>query len=722
MESMLDWILLIIKLMFGFSIFVWFFSKRSTNFTRSILFILAMFALLWAGWDILSGFFPETFKVILGIDKLDDESLKKAGLPRFISLPPLWVIFMVIIPAVFVFVGFIYAREKKSVDAKTKILLTILRISVLALIILALFEPNLILQENAKRYSQVLVLLDNSKSMNQRDLYINRWSEVKKEGEIETITQHEAIRSQYARENFGIMMLKKLILDNLQTIKPSENLDTILNNPDLPIKLDDEFQTEFNLQQLEIYMDSDYDFKNLLYENLKLEYINLLIDFLDTLPDDVMSLSVRSGIRESVNIGSTPQKQSSEFFKNIKDRVDETYYLHLLILDRMIIQNESFEVIEKDLTQILEAHFAKYVYLPKKLSEDSEILKDFYRKMPREFGMMDSFCVAVQFRRIQRLFKKILRLNEGEIALGACLELINQQKSLRKIIEKYQEKIASPQVSEEDISELRNYNEIYSKFISTFSEIYKNGYDNNKLTSALEQLFETSKGMRRIDIALELMHPNANFKGIINLKNNDFPGLDEFKMIANISTMSYPRNNRYNKLDIRTFSEGGVTTALPADDQQILGDSLDTVVADGNRTEIGTSADAALRSLLKRHIDIDHLSSMIIISDGLNNQGLPTTSLMKEIEVNTIAVGSRDTLHHLELFNLQAPTKVSKESDVSLVFNIQADEAYQRDKFGSPGGKNVEILLYRVVKHPDYEEEIPVRYDALVDVTPGLTK
>ncbi|MCD4656798.1 MAG: hypothetical protein K8S87_04575, partial [Planctomycetes bacterium] len=120
--------------------------------------------------------------------------------------------------------------------------------------------------------------------------------------------------------------------------------------------------------------------------------------------------------------------------------------------------------------------------------------------------------------------------------------------------------------------------------------------------------------------------------------------------------------------------------------------------------------------------DIDHLSSMIIISDGLNNQGLPTTSLMKEIEVNTIAVGSRDTLHHLELFNLQAPTKVSKESDVSLVFNIQADEAYQRDKFGNPGGKNVEVLLYRVVKHPNYEEEIPVQYDALVDVTPGYSK
>jgi hypothetical protein len=242
---------------------------------------------------------------------------------------------------------------------------------------------------------------------------------------------------------------------------------------------------------------------------------------------------------------------------------------------------------------------------------------------------------------------------------------------------------------------------------------------------SLENLFETSKGLRRFDIACELMHPDANFKGIIDKKvvASDSVLLKAFSMIENLKTEKYPELDRYNKLDIRAFSEGAFIEEIPAETALDLAEALDLIKAEGNHTEIGKSCDAALRSLMNRHIDIEHLSSVIIVSDGLNNQGEQTAQKLKEIEVNTIAVGSQDTLHHLELFNLQAPTNVSKSKKVTVNLSIRADEAYQRDRFGNPGGKKVEILLYRVQPDEDiagHEKEIPLPFEILTDVTPEL--
>ena len=519
-----------------------------------------------------------------------------------------------------------------------------------------------------------------------------------------------------------------MILDNLVTVEQSKELSKIVKNDNYPVEID---KVISKLRGLEEFMKEPGKQKKELTLQLKDEFIELLTDFLDSLGDDIMTEPVRQNIKAEINYKSTPEEQSKTFFENVSSHIEEGHYFHLLILEKLIIENKDLSEFDKEFSEMARKHFAKYKYIPQKIETDDTEGKDsansIWRKMPREFGLMDSFSVALQWRRIYRLFNKVNTLNDKKnILLSAVYELYQLNQQINETINAFERKVSSPQSNEDDKAKLVKITKLKTEFSEIFKVVIKNGLENKKLYTILAKLFESAKGLRRIDIALELIHPDANFEGMIELLKSAPDGkksIEPYQLLRNLRTEQYSLKERFNKLDFRTFSEGTLIEELSSETPEIFGDSLDMVEATGNHTEIGTSADAALRNLLKRHIDIEHLSGVVIISDGLNNQGQATAELMKEVEVNTVAIGSQDTLHHLELFNLQAPTRVSKGKKVTVNFNIRADESYRRDKFGRPGGKEVEVLLYRVRPDPDipgHEIEVPLPFNVLTDVTPDL--
>ena len=82
---------------------------------------------------------------------------------------PLWVILLVVVPAIIGLVWFLYRRERKDVGPGPKILLTALRSSLFILVFLLLLGPILTVEIIKHRKSYVLVLVDDSLSMKKAD-------------------------------------------------------------------------------------------------------------------------------------------------------------------------------------------------------------------------------------------------------------------------------------------------------------------------------------------------------------------------------------------------------------------------------------------------------------------------------------------------------------------------------------------------------------------------
>lgn len=84
-------------------------------------------------------------------------------------LPPAWVLFLLIIPAILVVIGALYRRERQDVGTGAKVSLTVLRSALLLLTLLLLMGPVLTVETIKKRKAFILVMLDDSRSMQKVD-------------------------------------------------------------------------------------------------------------------------------------------------------------------------------------------------------------------------------------------------------------------------------------------------------------------------------------------------------------------------------------------------------------------------------------------------------------------------------------------------------------------------------------------------------------------------
>ncbi len=92
---------------------------------------------------------------------------------RFKALPPLWALFMVVLPAAVLLVWWIYRREAPTAPSRIKRLLGLLRLGAICVVLLVLFQPY---EETSVRKlvkSHLVVLLDTSASME----FIDSWSD-----------------------------------------------------------------------------------------------------------------------------------------------------------------------------------------------------------------------------------------------------------------------------------------------------------------------------------------------------------------------------------------------------------------------------------------------------------------------------------------------------------------------------------------------------------------
>jgi hypothetical protein len=92
---------------------------------------------------------------------------------RFKSMPPLWVVIMVIIPAVIGIVWWTYRREGASATTRAKRVLAGLRSAAIILILMLLFQPYAETSVKKLVKSHLVVLVDTSASMEFVDAYAN---------------------------------------------------------------------------------------------------------------------------------------------------------------------------------------------------------------------------------------------------------------------------------------------------------------------------------------------------------------------------------------------------------------------------------------------------------------------------------------------------------------------------------------------------------------------
>ncbi len=163
------------------------------------------------------GLFSRIIQWLMGIDEgvlhFGPEADWKLG---WMNLPSVWVIVLLIIPAVIAFCYLIY-RLEPNVPKTRRFLLSGLRMLAVALILLMLFQPYLYNEIKQKNESHLVVLVDTSRSMSFKDEY-NR----------ENVRQR--LRSLAAlNQNKGGAESRK----NLDGLTRLELLEKVLNNNQL---------------------------------------------------------------------------------------------------------------------------------------------------------------------------------------------------------------------------------------------------------------------------------------------------------------------------------------------------------------------------------------------------------------------------------------------------------------------------------------------------------
>ena len=129
---------------------------------------------------------------------------------------PAWVIFLLIIPAVVAAVALIYRRERQDVSTASKVILTVLRASLLLLTLMLLMGPVLTVETIKKRKAFIIVLLDESRSMQKVDLLqsdkereaISKVTLVNGENELRQLTRADVVKK--VLENPKLKILDEL--------------------------------------------------------------------------------------------------------------------------------------------------------------------------------------------------------------------------------------------------------------------------------------------------------------------------------------------------------------------------------------------------------------------------------------------------------------------------------------------------------------------------------
>ena len=93
---------------------------------------------------------------------------------EWLSAPPAWVLLLLIVPATLLFVAFIYRRERVAEGGRRRFFLGALRVAVIFGIIAMLAEPVLRTTRFLNEHSTLVVLIDDSLSMDLADKYSDR--------------------------------------------------------------------------------------------------------------------------------------------------------------------------------------------------------------------------------------------------------------------------------------------------------------------------------------------------------------------------------------------------------------------------------------------------------------------------------------------------------------------------------------------------------------------
>ncbi len=105
------------------------------------------------------------------INLLADGDMKVESSFAFQNSPEAWIFFLLILPAVLFFSFFMYRIESPGVPRKVKAALALLRCLSLLVILCCLFRPVMLMQKVREVRPVLLMLLDNSASMQEHDLY-----------------------------------------------------------------------------------------------------------------------------------------------------------------------------------------------------------------------------------------------------------------------------------------------------------------------------------------------------------------------------------------------------------------------------------------------------------------------------------------------------------------------------------------------------------------------
>jgi len=131
-------------------------------------------------------------------------------------MPPAWVLFLILIPAILAVIGLLYRRERQDVGTGPKIFLTVLRASLLLLTLLLLMGPVLTVETIKKRKAFILVLLDESRSMQKVDLLqtdkereaVSKVTGVTGENELRQLSRADVVKK--VLENPKLRILEEL--------------------------------------------------------------------------------------------------------------------------------------------------------------------------------------------------------------------------------------------------------------------------------------------------------------------------------------------------------------------------------------------------------------------------------------------------------------------------------------------------------------------------------
>ncbi|HLY09014.1 MAG TPA: hypothetical protein VKW04_06895, partial [Planctomycetota bacterium] len=170
------------------------------------------------GWTVLAQDPPkesDLWSKLLGIDRVTISKDADWSI-TWQHLPPAWVIFLLIIPAILVVIGALYRRERQDVGTGSKVALTLLRSALLLLTLLLLMGPVLTVETIKKRKAFILVLLDESRSMQKIDLLqtdqereaVSKVTGVTGEADLRQLTRADVVKK--VLENPKLRILEEL--------------------------------------------------------------------------------------------------------------------------------------------------------------------------------------------------------------------------------------------------------------------------------------------------------------------------------------------------------------------------------------------------------------------------------------------------------------------------------------------------------------------------------